>query len=83
MNILARHEYTDMVAIFTVGSDDKYYQPDVKAVSEAAKAAGWKTTYFEVPKGGHRAVAIKGGMAAGFNVLYPRLGLSDPALPAP
>lgn len=83
VNILAGHQYTDMVAIFTIGSDDSHYLPQAKEVSAAAQAAGWKVTYFEVPKGGHRAVAIKGGLTAGFNVLYPRLGLSDPALPAP
>ncbi|MBC7518644.1 MAG: esterase [Microbacteriaceae bacterium] len=83
VNILAAHQYTDMTAIFTIGSDDSHYLPQAKEVSAAAKASGWNVTYFEVPMGGHRAVAIKGGMTAGFDVLYPRLGLSDPALPAP
>ncbi len=47
-------------------------------MSNAARAAGWRTTYFEVHNGGHVLGALEGGLAEGYRVLYPRLGLSEP-----
>ena len=83
-NILATGTYPNTVGIFTVGSNDLVYRRVAMTVSAAAAAAAWKTTYFEVPNGGHVLVALNGGLVEGYTVLYPRLGLSKPALtPAP
>jgi enterochelin esterase-like enzyme len=79
LTVLAAHHYTDTVGIFTVGSNDGSYVTQAKRVDAAAKAAGWTTTYFEVPKGGHALGALNGGLQEGYRVLYPRLGLSNPA----
>ena len=78
VNILHSGKYPDTDAIFTVGSNDTEYRQVAETVSAAAKAAGWKTTYFEVPNGGHVLVALNGGLAEGYSVLFPRLGLSKP-----
>ena len=79
LNELAGHSYPDTVAIFTVGSNDGGYRTQAKAVYAATTAAGWKTTYFEVLNGGHVLGALNGGLQEGYTVLYPRLGLSEPA----
>jgi len=79
LGILANGTYPDTVAIFTVGSNDGKYRKEAIAVNAAATAAKWKTTYFEVLNGGHVRVALDGGLQEGYAVLYPRLGLSDPA----
>jgi poly(3-hydroxybutyrate) depolymerase len=78
INILAKGSYPDTVGIFTVGSNDTAYRRVAMTVSAAAAAAAWKTTYFEVPHGGHVLVALNGGLSEGYSVLYPRLGLSEP-----
>ncbi len=79
LNILATGSYPDTVGIFTVGSNDGKYRQEALAVNAAAIAAKWKTTYFEVPNGGHQLAALDGGLQEGYRILYPRLGLSDPA----
>ncbi len=78
LNLLAGRKYPDTVGIFTVGSDDALYRSQAKAVYAATTAAGWKTTYFEVPNGGHVLGALNGGLQEGYTVLYPRLGLAKP-----
>jgi poly(3-hydroxybutyrate) depolymerase len=77
-NLLLQGTYPDTVGIFTVGSNDFSYRRQALIVSAAAKAAGWQTTYFEVLNGGHVLGALNGGLAKGYAVLYPRLGLSQP-----
>jgi len=79
VTILAGRRYSDTVGIFTVGSNDGRYVTQAKRVEAAAKSSGWKTTYFEVPNGGHVLGALNGGLEEGYRSLYPRLGLSDPA----
>lgn len=74
---LAGHSYPNTVGIFTVGSNDFGYRQQALTVSAATKAAGWKTTYFEVPNGGHVLGALNGGLQEGYDVLYSRLGLSQ------
>lgn len=76
INIMATRQYTDMTAIFTAGSDDAPYVATAKKVAAAAAAAGMDVHYFEVPNGGHTFAALSGGLQLGFEVLYPRLGLS-------
>ncbi|MFB2584853.1 alpha/beta hydrolase-fold protein [Herbiconiux liukaitaii] len=70
------HAYPDTVAVFTVGGNDPTFEPEAQAASEAAQAAGWKTTYYVIPGAGHVADALQGGFEKGFEILYPRLGLS-------
>ncbi|WP_440709108.1 alpha/beta hydrolase [Herbiconiux sp. YIM B11900] len=72
------HAYPDTVAIFTVGGNDPGFIPEAKGASDAATAAGWKTTYYVIPNAGHVVDALEGGFEKGFEVLYPRLGLSAP-----
>lgn len=76
VNILAKTQYKDFTAIFTAGSDDAVYVAAAQKVSAAAKAAGMDVNYFEVPNGGHGIAALNGGLDKGFEILYPRLGLS-------
>ena len=78
LTVLAAHHYSNTVGIFTVGSNDAKHTAQAKTVEAAARRSGWKTTYFEVPNGGHGANALKGGLQEGYRELYPRLGLSDP-----
>lgn len=78
LTVLAAHHYSNTVGIFTVGSNDAKYMAQAKTVEAAAHLSGWKTTYFEVPDGGHVIGALIGGLQEGYRVLYPRLGLSDP-----
>jgi enterochelin esterase-like enzyme len=78
LNELAGKAYPDTFAIFTVGSNDGSYVTQARKVTAATSAAGWKTTYFEVPNGGHVLGALNGGLQEGYSVLYPRLGLAAP-----
>jgi poly(3-hydroxybutyrate) depolymerase len=78
VNLLAQGKYPDTVAIFTVGSNDYAYRKVAMKMSAAATTAGWKATYFEVLNGGHVLGALNGGLAEGYSILYPRLGLSAP-----
>jgi len=77
-NILKQRKYPDTTAIFTASTDDPVYLEAARHLSAAATAAGMTVTYYEVPNGGHVIGALNGGLAAGFDVLYPRLGLSGP-----
>jgi hypothetical protein len=70
--------YPDTVAIFTVGENDPTYIPGAQRNADAAQAAGMQVTYFVVPGAGHVVDALNGGLEKGFEVLYPRLGLSAP-----
>ncbi|ALE93245.1 esterase [Arthrobacter alpinus] len=76
INIMDKRKYPDTTAIFTAGSDDTVYVAAAKEVAAAAGAAGMSSTYYEVPNGGHVIAALNGGLEKGFEVLYPRLGLS-------
>ena len=78
LTVLSAHHYSDTVGIFTVGSNDGGYVAQAKTVEAAARLSGWKTTFFEVPNGGHVLGALNGGLQEGYRMLYPRLGLSDP-----
>lgn len=75
-NIMSKKHYPDTTAIFTVGANDHTYVRAAKAVFEAATKAGMKSTLYEVPNAGHVEDALSGGLNKGFEVLYPRLGLS-------
>jgi enterochelin esterase-like enzyme len=70
--------YPDTTAIFTVGEDDDAFAPGAGRLADAATAAGMHTTFFAVPGADHGVSALNGGLEKGFDVLYPRLGLSAP-----
>ncbi len=72
------HAYPDTVGIFTVGGGDPAFIPAAQAASDAAAAAGWHTTFYVIPGAGHVLDALQGGFEKGFEILYPRLGLSAP-----
>lgn len=76
INIMKGRQFPDTTAVFTVGSDDVTYVAAAKAVSAAARESGMSVTYYEVPNGGHVGIALNAGLTKGFEVLYPRLGLS-------
>ncbi len=79
-NIMAAHApYPDTTAIFTVGENDPAYIPGAQRLAAAATDAGMQTTLYIVPGAGHVVDALMGGLEKGFEVLYPRLGLSRPS----
>ncbi|MCS4276787.1 enterochelin esterase-like enzyme [Mycetocola sp. BIGb0189] len=75
LTILGRNTYPETTAIFTAGANDPLYTEESRKVEAGAKAAGMKSTLVSVPGAGHGADALLGGLEAGFNVLYPVLGL--------
>jgi poly(3-hydroxybutyrate) depolymerase len=74
--LLRTHQYPDSVGIFAVASNDPIFKPQTVAVSNAARAAHWKTTFSLIHNGGHGVGVLLGGLVKGYSVLYPRLGLS-------
>lgn len=78
-NLLAAQKLTDTFGVFTVGSNDENFVPGVKRISAVAAASGMTVVYYESPNGGHVLPALTDGLAAGFDALYPRLGLSQGA----
>jgi enterochelin esterase-like enzyme len=81
INILKQRTYPDTDAIFTASTDDPVYLEAARRLGAAARAAGMTVTNYEVPNGGHVIGALNGGLTKGFEVLYPRLGLSRPGPP--
>jgi enterochelin esterase-like enzyme len=79
-NIMASHApYPDTTAIFTAGENDSGFAPGAKRLADAAQRAGMATTIYLVPNADHGASGLNGGLDKGFEVLYPRLGLSAPS----
>ena len=78
LNIMAQTRYSDMLAIFTSGSNDHYYGPEADRAEAAAKAAGMTTRRFIGPGVGHRSDASVFGVPVGLAELYPRWELSAP-----
>jgi enterochelin esterase-like enzyme len=81
INILKQRMYPDTDAIFTASTDDAVYLEASRRLGAAATAAGMTVTNYEVPNGGHVIGALNGALNKGFEVLYPRLGLSRPGPP--
>ncbi|TFD69306.1 hypothetical protein [Cryobacterium sp. Hb1] len=77
-NLLASKKFSDMVAVFTVGSNDAGFIPGQKRMASAASAAGMTVTYWQSPNDGHVLPALTDGLDEAFVVLYPRLGLAPP-----
>ncbi|MDN4644713.1 alpha/beta hydrolase [Arthrobacter sp. PsM3] len=79
VNIMKQQRYPNTQGIFTASTDDPVYLEAARHVSAAAAAAGMTVTYYEVPDGGHGIAALNGGLNKGFELLFPRLGLSQPS----
>ena len=77
ITVLSSHRYPDTVGIFAVASNDLVFKPQTVAVSNAARAAHWKTTFAVIANAGHGEAILNTGLDRGFAVLYPRLGLSE------
>ena len=52
------------------------YKAFADEVGGEARKVGMTVTRYDVPGAGHTGDALKGGLAEGFTVLYPVLGLS-------
>jgi poly(3-hydroxybutyrate) depolymerase len=76
INILAKIKLPGTFGVFTVGSNDGGYIPGIQRTVAAAAAAGMSVVYYEAPNGGHVLPALTDGLQKGFDLLYPRLGLS-------
>lgn len=76
---LAHHSYAGVNAIFTAGSEDPAYWAAAQKMAKAANDAGMAVDLHEVMNGNHGRPAFASGMAEGFRVLYPVLGLAPPA----
>lgn len=68
--------YAGMTAIFTAGAQDPAYISAADTVAAQARAVGMTVVRYDVPGAGHVGDALTGGLAEGFTVLYPVLGLS-------
>lgn len=68
--------YAGMTAIFTAGAQDPAYISAADTVAAQARAVGITVVRYDVPGAGHVGDALTGGLAEGFTVLYPVLGLS-------
>lgn len=72
-NILAKNApYKDSFALFGVGANDNSYLPHAKKLSEAARAAGIDTVYFEVQGSAHDVASWSATFAKGLELLAKR-----------
>lgn len=70
--VLATSTYPEpMTGIFVAGELDEHFRPQVEATATAAETAGWKVTYWAVPKATHTE-ALEPGLATAYNQLIPR-----------
>lgn len=75
----AKAPYPDSVAIYTAGEADPTYTASAQHLADAATAAGMHVTLAIIPGADHGITGLDGGLEKGYEVLYPRLGLSAPA----
>ena len=75
----AKAPYPDSVGVFTVGAADGGFRAGTARLADAAIAAGIVTTLVELEGVDHDVRSLEGGLDAVFEVLYPRLGLEEPA----
>lgn len=68
----------DMSMIFSASRDDPGYHHVALKLSSAARACGADTAFIDLPTGGHGIGALHGGLAGGFDLLLPILGLERP-----
>lgn len=69
--------YDGMTAIFTAGERDPVFVAAAKVVAAEAEKVGMAVTSVVIPGADHGGTAVSGGLAKGFEVLYPILGLSS------
>lgn len=77
--IMSDTKYPDSVGVFAVGQNDSDALGGVKRTYDAAVAAGIRASYTEIPNSSHDNVALDGGLSRGYEVLYPRWGLTRPS----
>ena len=85
LTILAHTHLPDSTAVFTAAKDDPVFLAVARKLAAAAEKAGMASYLRELPKGGHTGPGFYGGLFAGFAVMYPVWGLSEPgkeAVPA-
>jgi enterochelin esterase-like enzyme len=75
--IMAAHApYTDMFAVFGVGSDDAAYLPGIKQLYAQAQAAGMTATYIEAPGSAHDATTWSYVFKNGLTLIADHWGLN-------
>lgn len=74
--ILAKNHYPDTWAFFSYGTDDHYFGPSLQELAQQAAAAGMTVKVDPLENAGHLMPAVRGGLGAGLEWLYPRTGLS-------
>ncbi len=75
--IMAAHApYSDMFAVFGVGSDDSAYLPGIQTLYNDAQAAGMTATYVEAPGSGHDATTWSYVFAQGLGLIADHWGLN-------
>jgi enterochelin esterase-like enzyme len=77
--ILAQHRFPGMWGYFSFGTDDATYGPGVRELARQAAAADMTVRVDALPKAGHAAAALQGGLANGFAWLYPHWRLDSVA----
>ncbi|GIT78708.1 esterase [Leifsonia sp. LS1] len=77
-NRLRSFAHPGTTAIFTACADDPAYHRVAVRAAQLARAAGINTAFVDIPKGGHGAGALNGGLDGGLPYLYPLLGLEAP-----
>ncbi|GAA4267078.1 alpha/beta hydrolase [Frondihabitans peucedani] len=78
--IMAKHgTYHDLVGVFAVGQFDKKYGANTRVMSALAASHGIAVTRYISPGSAHDWTTATNGFARGFEVLYPRFGLSAAA----
>lgn len=75
LNIMAGKRF-DTTAVFTAGAQDSVYAQIAADLAAAATSSGMATTLYLVPGAGHVGPALTDGLAKGFEVLNPVLGLA-------
>jgi enterochelin esterase-like enzyme len=68
--------YAGMTAVFTAGSEDPAFVSMATTISNETKSVGMNTTLFIVQGADHGGTAVTGGLAEGFTILFPILGLT-------
>ncbi|GAA1002287.1 alpha/beta hydrolase [Subtercola frigoramans] len=76
--IMTRNHYPDTTAIYTAGEKDPSLIAVQKQLTSTAINAGIVAKFVTIPGADHGVTALDGGLTAGFELLFPRLGLSRP-----
>lgn len=69
--ILAKNHYPDTWAFFSYGTDDHYFGPSLQELAQQAAAAGMTVKVDPLENAGHLMPAVRGGLGAGLEWLYP------------